>query len=77
MKPETADNYEVNYAGNYFKKVSFKTALFYSKITDIIMSINNVEPGKSQMRNAGKAEYLGAEAGLDYNILNNMLLSVN
>ncbi|MEO9003285.1 MAG: TonB-dependent receptor [Ginsengibacter sp.] len=77
LKPETADNYEVNYTGNCFKKVSFKTALFYSKITDIIMSINNVEPGRAQMQNAGNAEYVGAEAGLDYNILNNMLFSVN
>jgi len=77
LKPEMADNFEVNYSGKYFKKLSVQTALFYSRITDVIMSISNVQPGKSQMQNAGKAAYMGAEAGVHYDILKNLVLGAN
>ena len=77
LKPETANNYELNYTGNSLQKISFQAAVFYSRITDIIMNINNVEPGKSQMQNAGKAEYLGMEATLDYHVSKRTNLGVN
>ena len=77
LKPETAQNYEVNYTGKFFRKVSVQGALFYSNITDVIMSVNNVQPGKSQMLNLGKAQYQGAEAQVNYNLLSNLLIGVN
>ncbi|HEY4798884.1 MAG TPA: TonB-dependent receptor [Bacteroidia bacterium] len=77
LKPETSDNYELNYTGKFCNKLSFYTAGFYSKITDVIMNISNVQPGKSQMQNLGSAEYLGAEAQLNYNILKNLKAGVN
>lgn len=77
LRPETADNYELNFTGNSFNRLNLRVALFYSKITDIIMFINNVEPGKSQMQNAGRAEYMGAEAAADYRVFKNMFLGVN
>ncbi|MBS1949100.1 MAG: TonB-dependent receptor [Bacteroidetes bacterium] len=77
LKPETADNYEVNYTGKFFQKFSFQTALFYSKITDAIMNISNILPGKSQMQNAGKAEFKGVEAAVNVDILKNLMLSAN
>lgn len=77
LKPETATNFEVNYSGKLPGRIALQTAFFYSKITDIIMNISNVQPGKSQMQNAGKAEYLGVEAVAGYDVMKNMHLGLN
>ncbi|HRP33916.1 MAG TPA: TonB-dependent receptor [Agriterribacter sp.] len=77
LKPETADNYELNYSGAFAGKISLEAALFFSKINNVIMNIHNVEPGKMQMQNAGKAEYMGLEATLDYRIAKSINLGVN
>ncbi len=77
LKPESADNFEINYTGTYLSKITFQSALFYSKITDAIMSISNVQPGKSQMQNAGSAEFFGLEAGMRYDVLKNLIISAN
>lgn len=77
LKPETATNYELNYAGKIFEKVTFQSAIFYSQITDAIISVNNIQTGKFQMQNVGKAEFMGVEACIKYSILNNLLLGAN
>ncbi|MEG1227919.1 MAG: TonB-dependent receptor [Flavobacterium sp.] len=77
LKPEKAVNYELNYTAGLFNKVTFQTALFYSKLSDAILNVSNVQPGKSQMQNFGEAEYLGVEAQINYEILSNLSLNVN
>jgi iron complex outermembrane recepter protein len=77
LKPETAVNYELNYEGKLLEKLTFQTAIFYSSLSDAILSVSNVEPGKSQMQNFGKAEYRGIEAQLNYSIFSNLNLNVN
>lgn len=77
LRPETANNFELNYSGRFARKFSLETAVFYSKITDIIMSIDNVQPGKSQMLNAGKAAYSGIEITLGYQIFQSLLANVS
>ncbi|HEU0125975.1 MAG TPA: TonB-dependent receptor, partial [Flavobacterium sp.] len=77
LKPETALNYEVNYTASLFNKITFQTALFYSSITDAILSVSNVQPGRSQMQNFGEAEYRGIEAQLNYSILKNLSFNAN
>ena len=77
LKPETAANFELNYEGKHLNKFSFQMALFYSRITDAILNINNVEPGKSQIQNGGRAEFMGVETGVKYDILTNLLLGAN
>lgn len=77
LKPEKATNYELNYTANLFSKITFQTALFYSSLTDAILSVSNVQPGKSQMQNFGKAEYLGVEAQINYSVLDNLSLNFN
>jgi len=77
LKPEKATNYEVNYTANLLKKVTFQTALFYSSLTDAILNVNNVVPGKSQMQNFGEAEYKGIEAQINYEILTNLSINFN
>lgn len=77
LKPETAINYEVNYTAKFFERLTFQTALFYSTITDAILSVSIVQPGKAQMQNFGKAQYSGIELQADYSILENLSLNVN
>jgi iron complex outermembrane receptor protein len=77
LKPETAVNYELNYTGKFYDKLTFQTALFYSSLTDAILSVSNVQPGKSQMQNFGEAEYRGVEAQLKYTIFENLSVNVN
>lgn len=77
LKPEKAVNYELNYTANLFGKVTFQTAVFYSSLSDAILSVSNVEPGKSQMQNFGEAEYKGIEAQLHYAVLDNLSLNFN
>lgn len=77
LKPEKATNYEINYTANAFNKVTFQTAVFYSTLSDAILNVSNVQPGKSQMQNFGKAEYFGIETQINYPILENLLLNFN
>ncbi|OUL60675.1 TonB-dependent siderophore receptor [Flavobacterium sp. AJR] len=77
LKPEKAVNYEINYNANLFSKITFQTAVFYSSLTDAILNVSNVMPGKSQMQNFGKAEYIGVEAQLNYSLLQNLSFNVN
>ncbi|KIA94821.1 TonB-dependent receptor [Flavobacterium sp. KMS] len=77
LKPEKAVNYEINYTANLFSKITFQTAVFYSSLTDAILNVSNVMPGKSQMQNFGKAEYMGVEAQVNYVLLQNLSFNVN
>jgi iron complex outermembrane receptor protein len=77
LKPEKAVNYEINYTANLFNKITFQTAVFYSSLTDAILNVSNVVPGKSQMQNFGEAEYMGIEAQLNYSLLQNLAFNVN
>lgn len=77
LKPEKAINYELNYSVGLFDKLTFQTALFYSSLSDAILSVSNVQPGKAQMQNFGEAEYRGIEAQLNYSILENLSLNFN
>ncbi|MCV9932135.1 TonB-dependent receptor [Flavobacterium sp. LS1R47] len=77
LKPEKAVNYEINYTANLFNKITFQTAVFYSSLTDAILNVSNVAPGKSQMQNFGEAEYMGIEAQLNYLLLQNLSFNVN
>lgn len=75
LKPETSYNVDLTYKGTFFKKLSIQASFFYSRIADAIISVDNVLPSKSQMQNTGSAEFIGAEVGVCYNILKNLLVS--
>ncbi len=77
LKHETAINYELNYTSIPYRKLTFQAALFYSHISDAILGVSNVEPGKFQMRNAGRAEFMGVEAGIKYDLMENLLIGTN
>lgn len=77
LKPETSNNYELTYTGSFSKKLVLQSSFFYSHITDAILSVSNVQPGKSQMQNTGKAEFMGVELCAKYDISKNLVLSTN
>lgn len=77
LKPETSDNYDLTYTVMFFKKLTFQSSFFYSHITDAILNVSNVQPGKSQMQNTGSAEFKGVELSAKYDILKNLLMGTN
>ncbi|MDX9715119.1 MAG: TonB-dependent receptor [Dissulfurispiraceae bacterium] len=71
LKPEKAVNYEVGYQDTYFKKIRFKTTVFYNDISDYILNVTM--PGSQyQNQNVGKVENTGIEAELSGDLLSNL-----
>jgi iron complex outermembrane recepter protein len=62
---EQALHFETGYAGEW-KSLSWEFALFHSALSDVIQRVDEVEPGKYQFRNTGKAIHQGLEIGLAY-----------
>jgi iron complex outermembrane receptor protein len=72
LAAEFAVNYELGYKGNFNNRLQVQAALFYSKINNTILMVNNVKYDSvrkvwlSQLQNTGKSEYMGGEAGVEY-----------
>jgi iron complex outermembrane receptor protein len=83
LHAEYAVNYDLGYKGRLGQKVTVEASLFYSKIDNTILSVNNVKYDsvrhvwQSQLQNTGRSEYLGAEAGLEYRITDAWKAGVN
>ncbi len=77
LKPETSDNFDLTYSGVIFKKLSCQASFFYSHLTDAILNVSNVEPGKSQMQNTGEAEFAGMELAAQYDLYTNLSIYAN
>ncbi|CAG5003193.1 Ferric enterobactin receptor [Dyadobacter sp. CECT 9275] len=74
---EVAVNYDLNYTGKLAGKANIQASVFKSDINDIIQQVDNVQPGRFQLQNAGKAHFYGAEAGLDYQITEGLKIGSN
>ncbi len=77
LKPETADMYDISYNAYLFQSLNCGGSVFYSNIKDAILSVANVEPGKSQMQNTGRAEFMGFELFAQYTLNNKLQLGAN
>lgn len=77
LKPETADNYDLSYSGKFMNKLSVQASVYYSHISDAILSVSNVQPGKSQMQNTGAAEFMGSELSAHYTIKKDFMVGAN
>ena len=71
LKSEGALNAEL---GVTYKKGKLQLIpeLFFSALHNTIQSVNNVEPGISQMQNTGKSQFYGADLSIGYQILKNL-----
>ncbi len=52
---EAAVNFDLSYSGKIADKLSLQASVFNSNINDIIQQVDNVQPGRFQLQNAGKA----------------------
>ena len=77
LAAEFAVNYDISYKGKIAKKLNIQASIFRSNINDIIQQVDNVQPGKFQLQNAGKALFYGAELGFDYHIVNDLTFGSN
>ena len=68
LTAEVALNYDLSYTGRITDQFTVQGSLFLSDIQDIIQQVDNVQPNKFQLQNAGKARFYGAEAGFDYQL---------
>lgn len=72
LKAESAANYELGYNRSGNQRAHWQAALFYSKISNTILTVMNVERNvvsnvwQSQLQNVGGSEYFGGEAGAEY-----------
>lgn len=77
LSAETAVNFDLSYSGRVNSKLNLQASLFNSNINDIIQQVDNVQPNRFQLQNAGKARFYGAEAGLDYLIISGLKVGSN
>jgi len=77
LTAEVAVNYDLTYSGKWFDKLTVNSSLFRSDISDIIQQVDNVEPDRFQLQNAGEALFYGAELGLDYSLGKNFHLGTH
>ncbi|SEI45760.1 iron complex outermembrane recepter protein [Dyadobacter koreensis] len=77
LEAEAAVNFDLSYSGKIADKLSLQASIFNSNINDIIQQVDNVQPGRFQLQNAGKARFYGAEAGLDYRVISGLSIGSN
>jgi iron complex outermembrane receptor protein len=77
LKAENAMNFELALNLDFFDKLSIQPAVFYNKLNNAIQSVDEVQPGLSQMQNTGEAEFYGADADVRFKISQKILLTSN
>lgn len=83
LQAESVFNYDVTYKGNVAAKLNVQASVFYSKINNTILTVSNVlydsvrGVWQSQLQNAGKSEYMGAEIGAEYQFLSMLKAGAN
>ncbi|SDF77238.1 iron complex outermembrane recepter protein [Dyadobacter soli] len=77
LHAEVALNYDLSYSGKVAEKLALQASVFQSNIDDIIQQVDNVQPNRFQLQNAGKARFYGAEAGFDYQMIHGLKLGSN
>jgi iron complex outermembrane receptor protein len=77
LHAEIAVNFDLSYTGKISDAFSVQASIFNSAINDIIQQVDNVQPGRFQLQNAGKARFYGAELGFDYKSEKGLTLGAN
>jgi iron complex outermembrane receptor protein len=77
LKAENAMNFEFAMNMDLFNMISIQPAVFYSRLNNTIQSVDDVQPGLSQMQNAGDAEFYGADADMLFKISQKIFLNCN
>lgn len=63
LKPERAQNVELNYRGGFTKDWGYDTSVYYNRVSDAILA-HNITPSLIQNRNSGRVDYYGLDLGI-------------
>ena len=83
LKAEDALNYDLSYHTLLAGKLTMQASVFYSKINNLIQTVNNIQVDpktgtqQSQVQNVGRAEYYGAEFAIGYPIIKQLRVDAN
>ncbi len=77
LHAEVALNYDLTYSGKINKDFSVQAGIYRSEISDIIQQVDNVEPGRFQLQNAGDALFYGYELSVNYSVAKGLRLGAN
>ena len=64
LKAESATHYEAAYLDQYSPHLQLQASAFYSRLSDAIQQVNNVQPGVYQFQNTGRAAFYGGDVSL-------------
>lgn len=76
LHAEVAVNYDLTYNGN-ISKFGYQISTFRSDIADVIQQVDNVEPGRFQLQNAGEAVFYGYELSVNYELMKGLNMGSN
>lgn len=65
LKAESATHVEAAYADQLSRHLSLQASAFYSRLTNAIQQVNNVQPGVYQFQNTGRAAFYGGDVSLN------------
>jgi iron complex outermembrane receptor protein len=77
LHAEVALNYDFTYNGKLSDRLVFQASFYRSEISDIIQQVDNVEPGRFQLQNAGDALFYGFELSITYMPLQGLNVGAN
>lgn len=77
LKAEWALNYDLSYTGKLLPSLTLQASVFRSDISDIIQQVDNVEPGRFQLQNAGDALFYGYELNVNYKAFKDLYITAN
>lgn len=83
LKAEQAMHYNLDYAWHWQNKLHVSAGLFYSRISNTILSVSNVAQDTtthtylSQLQNAGRADYKGADLDIRYQLSPSLSANAN
>lgn len=61
LNAESALHLEASYADQLSRYLTIQANVFYSRLTDAIQQVNNVQPNVFQFQNTGRAEFYGGD----------------
>ncbi|GAB3990188.1 TonB-dependent receptor [Spirosoma daeguense] len=64
LKAESALHFEAAYSDQLSRYVAVQASAFYSRLSDAIQQVNNVQPNIYQFQNTGRAEFYGGDVSL-------------
>lgn len=76
LHAEVAVNYDLTYTGKV-SKFGYQLSTFRSDISDVIQQVDNVEPGRFQLQNAGEAVFYGYELSANYELTKGLNIGSN